>query len=280
MCPRRTIPGRDRRCRSVGQAGIWVHANETPPPDEVQRQVPRPPDARIHWTEQPRGQRSPRRLRLVLSERALTILEALASQARAAVQLAPPACLPATRKRTRTDRFSAARSLPHKDSRERTARCRRTRCCPLLSEAETRRAGILLSPAAATSVSIALLFDFSSRGWTATAVLLVVPPGWSTWSAPWRRAGAGRDLRRRCRHCGAEARAESGRHCRVGPRRVHRADSEPGRIPKSRLGTVPQQTRTPARVTKTARELPAEGFGHAAKPRRRCAPALQRSRWT
>jgi hypothetical protein len=28
VCPRRTIPGRDRRLRSVGQEGIWVHANE------------------------------------------------------------------------------------------------------------------------------------------------------------------------------------------------------------------------------------------------------------
>jgi hypothetical protein len=47
---------------------------------------------------------------------------------------------------------------------------------PLLSKAEARRYGILLGLAAATGVSIALIFDFSSRGWTAAAVLLVMRP--------------------------------------------------------------------------------------------------------
>jgi hypothetical protein len=47
---------------------------------------------------------------------------------------------------------------------------------PLLSTAEARRYGILLGLAAATGVSIALIFDFSSRGWTAAAVLLVMRP--------------------------------------------------------------------------------------------------------
>ena len=35
VCPRRTIPGRVRRFRSVGQAGMWVHANETTARDEM-----------------------------------------------------------------------------------------------------------------------------------------------------------------------------------------------------------------------------------------------------
>ncbi|MDA0167425.1 FUSC family protein, partial [Solirubrobacter ginsenosidimutans] len=47
---------------------------------------------------------------------------------------------------------------------------------PLLSRAEARRYGILLGLAAATAVSIALIFDFSSRGWTAAATLLVMRP--------------------------------------------------------------------------------------------------------
>lgn len=47
---------------------------------------------------------------------------------------------------------------------------------PLLSEADARRYGILLGLAAATGVSVALVFDFASRGWTAAAVLLVMRP--------------------------------------------------------------------------------------------------------
>ena len=51
-----------------------------------------------------------------------------------------------------------------------------TDAAPLLSKAEARRYGILLGLAAATGVSIALIFDFSSRGWTAAAALLVMRP--------------------------------------------------------------------------------------------------------
>ena len=51
-----------------------------------------------------------------------------------------------------------------------------TDAAPLLSKAEARHYGILLGLAAATGVSIALIFDFSSRGWTAAAVLLVMRP--------------------------------------------------------------------------------------------------------
>jgi hypothetical protein len=51
-----------------------------------------------------------------------------------------------------------------------------TAAAPLLSTADARRYGILLGLAAATGVSIALIFDFSSRGWTAAAVLLVMRP--------------------------------------------------------------------------------------------------------
>jgi uncharacterized membrane protein YccC len=47
---------------------------------------------------------------------------------------------------------------------------------PLLSTAEARRWGLLLGLAAATAVTIALIFDFSSRGWTAAATLLVMRP--------------------------------------------------------------------------------------------------------